>query len=277
MQEGPVRAVALPPSPTAAALARLRTRAFAPIPLALPRPFASVWLRLRAGRSRGAARRVAPRSRIPARRVAPPLPHLRLPRATASNMPHPNTPSCSRARGFWPRVRRFRTPHVSLSMFARSRFLASNPSSGTDRPRSDGASALPILPTWAFAGEERPLRAKGRVRRARTRFRGQKTHVFPHGGRAASGAAGEEDGCAAREGGWRRRGRPRRARGRRGRAARPRRRRERWGGGKTRKARDRDIRPLPRLPHFEQRAARELCANFGYTFWPISPKSTRWP
>ena len=80
MQEGPVRAVASPSPPTAAALARLRALAFTPTPLALPRPFASAWLRLRTGRSRGAARRVArpppPRRvhRILARRVAPPLP-----------------------------------------------------------------------------------------------------------------------------------------------------------------------------------------------------------
>ena len=233
MQEGPVRAVASPSPPTAAALARLRALAFTPTPLALPRPFASAWLRLRTGRSRGAARRVArppPPQGAPhprkARRI-PPLPHLRPPRAIASNTPRPNAPSCPRARGFRPRVCRFRAPRVSLSMSARSRFLASNPSSGTDRPRSDGASALSIPPTWAFAGEERPFRAKGRIRRARTRFRGQKSHVFPHGGRAASGAAGEEGGCAAREGGRRSRGRPRRARGRRGRAGRACRGRER--------------------------------------------------
>ena len=161
----------------------------------------------------------------------PPLPHLRLPRAIASNMPHPNAPSCSRARGFWPQVCRFHTPHVPPFMFARSRFLAAKPSSGTDRPRSDGASALPKPPTWAFAGEERPLRAKGRVRRARARFRGQKSRVSPHGGRAASGAPGEEGGCAARESRWRRGGRPRRARGQRGPAA------DARGGAGARRAR----------------------------------------
>ena len=109
--------------------------------------------------------------------------------------------------------------------------LATKPSSGTDRPRSDGASALSIPPTWAFAGEERPLRAKGRVRRARARFRGQKSRVSPHGGRAASGAPGEEGGCAARESRWRRGGRPRRARGQRGPAA------DARGGAGARRAR----------------------------------------
>lgn len=191
-------------------------RAPAPPPQGAPHP-------RKACRAPSPARLPRPRK---ARRI-PPLPHLRPPRAIASNTPHPNAPSCPRARGFRPRVCRFRAPRVSLSMSARSRFLASNPSSGTDRPRSDGASALSKPPTWAFAGEERPLRAKGRVRRARTRFGGQKTHVSPHGGRAASGAAGEEGGCAAREGGRRSRGRPRRARGRRGRAGRACRGRER--------------------------------------------------
>ena len=117
MQEGPVRAVALPPSPTAAALARLRTRAFAPIPLALPRPFASVWLRLRAGRSRGAARRVAPRSRIPARRVAPPLPQ-------GCRVPARHVASPSPASSPTPRDRLQHAAPQRPFMFACPRFLA---------------------------------------------------------------------------------------------------------------------------------------------------------
>ena len=124
-------------------------------------------------------------------------------------------------------------------------FLATKPSSGTDRPRSNGASALSKPPTWAFAGEERPLRAKGRVRRARTRFGGQKSRVSPHGGRlrsprgrATKGRAGMPARAARGRGGYPRRGRgrqwggrPRRARGRGGRAARPRRGRERQQRG----------------------------------------------
>ena len=108
VQEGPVRAVALPPSPTAAALAQLRARAFTPMPLALPRPFASAWLRPRTGRSHGAARRVAPRSSIPAR-----LPHPR----KACRAPSP-------ASSPTPRDRLQHAAPQHPFMFACPRFLA---------------------------------------------------------------------------------------------------------------------------------------------------------
>ena len=289
MQEGPVRAVALPPSPTAAALARLRTRAFAPIPLALPRPFASVWLRLRAGRSRGAARRVAPRSRIPARRVAPPLPqgcrvparHVASPSPASSPTPRDRLQHAAPQRPFMFACPRFLATGLPLPHAARPpplhvRALAISgrqtefwhgpapirrrigfaetadlgfrrggaPSSGEGaRPACQSSVSWPEIASF-------PARRAGGVRRAR------------RGGRLRSPREQVEEGRAPAAGAW---------------ATRPRRGRERRGGGKTRKARDGDIRPLPRLPHFEQRAARGLCANFGYTFWPISPKSTRWP
>ena len=211
MQEGPVRTVA-PPSPPnrrhtrTAACPRFYSNASCVAPPFRIRMVAS---------SHGSLSRCSEACRAP----AAPAGCAASPQGTS----HPSSPASSPT----PRDRLQHAAPQRPFMSARSRFLATKPSSGTDRPRSDGASALSLPPTWAFAGEERPFRAKGRIRRARTRFRGQKSHVFPHGGRAASGAAGEEGGCAAREGGRRSRGRPRRARGRRGRAGRACRGRER--------------------------------------------------
>ena len=204
MQEGPVRAVASPSPPTAAALARLRALAFTPTPLALPRPFASAWLRLRTGRSRGAARRVArppPPQGAPhprkARRI-PPLPHLRPPRAIASNTPRPNAPSCPRARDFWPpnRVLARIGPDPTAHRLCRFR----RPGLSPGRSALFGRRGAFGVPELGFVARNRMFsRTEGGRRPAQPERRAAAQPARAGGG--AAGARGGHAGGAAGRGG----------------------------------------------------------------------------
>ena len=71
-------------------------------------------------------------------------------------------------------------PRPCTPVHANPPFLATKPRSGTNRPHSDGASALPRSPTWAFATAEHAFATKMGGRRARTRFGGQKRAISAH-------------------------------------------------------------------------------------------------
>ena len=145
VQEGPVRTVA-PPSPPnrrhtrTAACPRFYSNASCVAP-PFRIPPGCVFARVALAVQRGVFARPPPPQGAPhprkARRI-PPLPHLRPPRAIASNTPRPNAPSCPRARDFWPPNR----------VLARSAPI---------RRRIGFVDS----PTWAFAGEERPFSGEG--------------------------------------------------------------------------------------------------------------------